>query len=259
MNVQNPFETTDSRAVSDVLAFTIVFSIIITSVGLTYTIGFGALDDAQSGEQSQNAERAITALGINFEDVERGEAEARSGQIALRGASIDIADDSTINVTVVDGGTTESTGEIPMRSFTYTTDDTELAYQGGGVFRSDDGNSITVSEPRVQCGEDRAIVTVVQLRSTESGISGSSTVEIEARSTGGGPSLVYPNESRSATADRVTLDLEDTRHDEAWDRYLTEDDNEWTSSGGTYTCDFGGSGSTGQVYVRLVTIRIEFV
>jgi hypothetical protein len=57
----------------------------------------------------------------------------------------------------------------------------------------------------------------------------------------------------------VTLNLSDTRHGEAWDRYLTEDDNEWTGSGGDYTCDFGGSGSTGEVYVRLVTIRIDFV
>jgi len=146
-----------------------------------------------------------------------------------------------------------------MRSLTYTTDDTELAYQGGGVFRSDDGNSVTVSEPRVRCGEDRAVVTVVQLQSTESGISGQSTVEVEARAVGGGPSLVYPNESRDATADRVTLKLDGTRHGEAWDRYLTESDNEWSESGGTYTCDFGGSGSTGQVYVRLVTIRIDFV
>jgi hypothetical protein len=55
----------------------------------------------------------------------------------------------------------------------------------------------------------------------------------------------------------VTLNLSDTRHGEAWERYLTEDDNEWTESGGDYTCDFGGS--DGQVYVRLVTIRIDFV
>jgi len=251
-------EKTSNRAVSDVLAFTIVFSIIITSVTLTYTIGFGALNDAQAGEQSQNAERAISALGTNFEDVERGEAESRSGQIALRGAGIDVANDSTINVTVVDGGGSE-TIERPLRSLTYTTDDTELAYQGGGVFRSDDGNSVTVSEPRVRCGEDRAVVTVVQLQSTESGISGETSVEVEARAVGGGPSLVYPNESRDASADRVTLELDGTRHGEAWDRYLTEDDNEWSESGGTYTCDFGGSGSTGQVYVRLVTIRIDFV
>lgn len=247
------------RAVSDVLAFTIVFSIIITSVILTYTIGFGALNDAQAGEQSRNAERAMSALGTNFEAVERGEADSRAGQLALRGATLDVQDESTINVTVFDGGDATTSGDVAMRSVTYDQDDTELAYQGGGVFRSDDGNSVLVQEPHLRCSDDRAVVTVVQLVSDQDGIGGSTSVEVEADAVGGGPSLVYPDESRSAGADNVTLELDDTRHDEAWDRYLTEDGNEWQGSGGDYACDFGGSGDRGQVIVRLVQIRINFV
>jgi len=257
-DVQITFDGSDDRAVSDVLAFIIVFSIIITSVAITYTIGFGALKDAQAGEQSRNAERAMEALGTNFEAVERGEAESRAGQLALRGARMDVQDESSINVTVVNGSNSSSTGDLSMRSLTYEQDDTELAYQGGGVFRADDGASVLVQEPQMRCSDDRAVVTVVQLVSDEGGIGGSTGVEVGAKALGGGPSLVYPNRTRATGADNVTLNLSDTRHEDAWDRYLTEDGNQWRGSGGDYVCDFGGAGDRGQVIVRLVRIRITF-
>jgi len=248
----------DDRAVSDVLAFTIVFSIIITSVALTYTIGFGAIQDAQEGEQSQNAERAMSALGTNFEAVERGEAEGRAGQIALRGGALDVPDDATMNVTVVNSSGATTSGDVAIGSLTYTQEDTELAYQGGGVFRSDDGNSIVVQRPQVRCRDDRAMITIVRIISDESGVSGSTSVEITADAAAGTPSLVYPNATRSASAQQVTLNLSDTRHGEAWERYLTEEDNEWEADGGgDFTCRLGGDG--GQVIVRQVTIRISVV
>ncbi len=247
----------DDRAVSDVLAFTIVFSIIITSVALTYTIGFGAIQDAQEGEQSRNAERAMVALGTNFEAVERGEVAGRAGQVALRGGALDVPDDATMNVTVVNSSGATTSGDVTIGSLTYTQEETELAYQGGGVFRSDDGNSIVVQQPQVRCGDDRAVVTIVQLVSDESGISGQTSVEITAAAQGS-PSLVYPSETRSASAQQVTLNLSNTRHGEAWERYLTEDDNQWEADGGgDFTCRLGGDG--GQVIVRLVTIDISVV
>ena len=75
----------DERAVSDVLAFIIVFSIIITSVALVYGTGFSSLDQVREGEQKANAERAFEAIAYSMDDIETGAATRRGGSLELGG------------------------------------------------------------------------------------------------------------------------------------------------------------------------------
>jgi hypothetical protein len=244
-----------NRAVSDVLAFTIVFAIIITSVAIVYSVGFSSISELQGEEQNRNAGRAFEALGKNFDGIERGKAQERAGSLSLRGGSLVVQEDATVNVSVFSGGgLAETTGATTMGSLQYTSGKTELAYQGGGVFRSDAGSSVVVEAPRMTCEADRAVVTVVRVVSSENGIQADGVVSIGA-ARAGGPNLVFPNSTYSAQAERVTVNLSDTRHGEAWERHLVEDGN-WQGSGGDYACDFGGS--TGTVYVRVVTLRVTF-
>jgi len=57
----------DRRAVSDVVGYVLVFSLVSLTVGVVSVAGVGALQDARDVEQANNAERAFDVLGDNVE------------------------------------------------------------------------------------------------------------------------------------------------------------------------------------------------
>ena len=56
------------RAVSDVLGYVLIFSLITSSVGVVYVAGYGSLDSLRNAERFNNAERAFDVLDSNLEE-----------------------------------------------------------------------------------------------------------------------------------------------------------------------------------------------
>jgi len=152
----------DDRSVSDVLAFVLVFSIIITSVGLVYSVGFSSLSDFQESEQKTNAARAFDAFSSVFDDVEEGRAVARNGELRLRGGTIQLSRESEFNISVRDsGGTSLWNGTNTTGSLLYTADGTTIGYGNGGVFRQDGDTSAMINEPSFLCEGGRAVAVEI--------------------------------------------------------------------------------------------------
>ena len=85
----DPTPNGDERGVSDVLAFMLVFAMILGSVILMSTTGMMAMQGYQEGEQSHNAQRAMQSLAANFDDVLRYDGVTeRYGELSLRGGTI---------------------------------------------------------------------------------------------------------------------------------------------------------------------------
>ncbi|OLZ41361.1 hypothetical protein A6E15_10335 [Natrinema saccharevitans] len=163
------------RAVSDMIAFVLVFAIIIGSVGLLSTVGFQAMTDYQEGEQLRNAERAMVSLADNFNDVLRYDGvEQRDGELSLRGGTVAIGGGgTTVNVTA--DGNDDPLGDTDLGTFTYEHDSTRIAYEGGGVIRSTDSGSVVAKRPQLRCntdgsGPDTAIVSFVTVDAAERAI-----------------------------------------------------------------------------------------
>lgn len=163
----------DDRGISEVLAFIFVFATIITSVALLYATGFTAMNDYQENEQLRNAERAIGALGDNFDDIHRhAGVEQRHGELSLRQGTISVDDESTrMNITVDPGGSTTEVfdaGEtdaafveddyVSLGTFEYETGSDWVAYQGSGVFRGDDSGSAVLEVPPIRRTDDGTLV-----------------------------------------------------------------------------------------------------
>ena len=240
----------DERSVSDVLAFVIVFSIIITSVGLVYSVGFSSLDQFQEGEQKSNAVRAFDALSVGFDDIERDRSPARSGAIQLNGGTIQVADGTEFDVSVESGGSTIWSGRNTTNSLRYSLDGTFVGYESGAVFRKDRGASAMVSEPSFVCTDDRAIVSLVSLEGASNPRGGDNNVEIITRSQSNELLYSYPSASGGTAPDSVNLSIANTEYDDAWGRYL--ESNGWDDVSGGYGC------TADVIVVRITTITVEF-
>ncbi|WP_323676720.1 hypothetical protein [Halorubellus sp. PRR65] len=244
----------DERAVSDVLAFIIVFSMIITSVALVYGTGFSSIRDVRDGEQKANAERALEAVALSMDDIVKGQATRRGGSLNLGGGQLRV-DDSTDVTVNVDGGTFSTTESI--RSFEYYMDDTAVAYESGGVFRRDGSASVAVLRPTMKCTDGSAVVSLVRVKmdDKQSARAIGSTDNVEVSMVEESTELLHSQTESSSF--EVVVDVDGTDYGPAWERTLDEQD--WT------TTDWNGDGDTSEgkcttkrVVVRLVVIELTY-
>lgn len=160
------------RAVSDVIGFSLMFSVIILGVALVSTAGFGQLAEISDQERVGAGERGMEAFAGNLDDVARQGDLARSVDLAPSGGLIWYRN-SAIEINVSDS--TESV----LHDDTYDVNSLEhrfsrpegfvsVNYESGAVMRSDGGGAIT--NPRMRCDQDRstAVLTLVSLRGSDS-------------------------------------------------------------------------------------------
>lgn len=251
----------DDRAVSDVLAFILVFSIIITSVGLVYTFGMGALGDAQVSEQNRNAERAFETMAVSFSDLQTGRGEERLSQLNPRGGRIRVDDGTQLTVSV-DNPSRSVVTDQNVGSLDYNHEGTEISYELGATFRADDGNSIMIRQPEFVCtagDTDRAVLSYPALTGSQpSSVSTSSTLRIRAERTSS--RVRYPTDrvggSNDRSVDSLTVRIDSSTHADAWERYFNE--NGWNSVVGPSTGDdyVEATCNTDTAYVRETGVSV---
>lgn len=224
----------DERGVSEVVAFILVFGIVLGSIGLLSVTGFQAMDDYQRFEQQRNADRAMSALAENFNDVLRyGGIDQRSGELALRGGTIATDSGGTeLNVSVDRGSGHEFIGnlsefdeidgdQVELGEFSYESDSGTLYYDGGAVVREADGGAVVLEEPHLEYDEDSetAIVSLVRIdadsRAIQSSESTGFTLTVESRST----AVLDSDDGLEEISVRID-DPEDGTRDEAWEDEL---------------------------------------
>ena len=254
---------TDDRGVSEVVAFILVFAIILGSVGLLYSTAFGAMLDYQENERETNAVRAMDALTENFNDVvRRNGVNERYGELSLREGAVATADDgTTVTVTVTDDSGDETTlgtdpggrfagygdGTAELGAFAYESDDGTIAYEGGGLVRGDETGSAVVREPRIRCNEERksAVVSLVAISAEDRSIRTSTglgvTMTVKNRS-----SAVYTGEE----VDTVEISV-DTEYEDAWNAVLSWDDTDLAA-----TC--GSDDGLDRLVVTIVEADIQY-
>ena len=188
----------DDRGVSEVLAFVLVFGIILSSVTILSMTGFQAMESYQEGEQQRNADRAMVTLADNFNDVLRhGGVEERYGELTVRGGTIAVDGDSGAQLEItVDGNSITNEPEfdhlddpLTLGSFTYESGSETISYEGGAVVRQSDAGSIVLDDPHLQyqdhSSRDVAVVSIVKIdgdrRSIQSDGSQGFTISVENR------------------------------------------------------------------------------
>lgn len=201
----------DDRAVSEVVGFVLVFSLVTMTIAIVFAVGFGGLQDAQRTEQVNNVERAFDVLDTNVAEVGHQGAPSRATEMRLSGGRLGFGDPTMVTVDVDDG--TEAT-TIETRPLVYADGDTEIAYELGAIVRTDGGGSVLLTDPGHVLNDDRSSIPllITTKPSDQTAINGHRTVLI--RGSHQHTDLLVP-----ATTDAVTITVESSRTD-VWERYF---------------------------------------
>ncbi|SDQ47257.1 DUF7289 family protein [Natronobacterium texcoconense] len=255
----------DDRGVSEVVAFVLVFGIILTSVALLSVTGFQAMDDYQEVEQLANAERAMDALTENFNDVLRYDGiDQRYGELTLREGTMTAGSSGTVVNVSVDGdpiGADEpfsrsaDNGRFDVGEFAYEYESETVAYEGGGLVRASDGGSVLLSEPLLECRADSetAVVTLAVVDSTDRSIRSHTGLGVTMTETDRHTRLVDVDDS-------VAIAVDETEYERAWEGALTAGGWEATEHGG-YDPDedvIGVCTDAEEVVVTVVEVDVEY-
>ncbi|MWG33363.1 DUF7289 family protein [Halomarina oriensis] len=243
------------RAVSEVVGFVLVFSLITMTVGVVYVAGFEGLTGARDAERVNNAERAFDVLAHNVEDIGRDGAPGRSTEVKLADAQLSFGEETTVSWCWDEDGSGNASNDCDtannsqtLRPIVFEADGTRIVYENGAVIRSQDGGAIVRRAPEMVFrgpdsapgpGETVVLPTIVMNQQETSGVGGESTVLVrtQLQSGQGGRSTLEPR----PTADGAIQYRINTSADRAaaWERYL-DDQISWQDDACRVTDDDEG-------------------
>lgn len=167
-------------AQSNVLGFVLVFTVVVTTIGLVFAAAVPVLEGAQDRERVDNMERAFEILDDNVEDVVYREAPSRATEIRLSGGRLGVTGSTRMNVSVENDPNSPYVART--RPITYADEGTTIRSSFGGVVRSDGAGGTMVSEPEWRVSEERAVLPlIVTAQATDdSSVGGSLTLLVVA-------------------------------------------------------------------------------
>lgn len=233
------------RAVSDVLGYVLIFTLIVSSVAVVTVGGSESLGAIRDAERFGNAQQVFEVLDSNVEDHLQDRADSRATEIRLADARIGFGDPVVVNVSVGDQGFNRTV----LDPLVYRqSEDRRMVYSAGAVLRHDRGETVLVEDPPFRF-EDPTMITIAETRGQTGAVSGSGRVLVRSE---------YVTQSVHEYADvgePVEIDITTSRTG-AWRDYLeAETGNDCTVADDTVSCSFDAS----SVVVRRVTIDLAVV
>jgi len=255
------------RGVSDLVAFVLTFSIIITGVGIVSVGAYGSLGEFADREQVDGAERGLVAGATVLDDIHREDDLRRSFTLGLSGGFVYL-NESTVTVTV-SGDSYSAHNALEHRFDPQGAEPVSIAYEAGGIFRS---NGVGARyEPSLGCSAetDTAVVSLVNLTTTDSiavsegysrqtvlnpnalSLPQDAPVGVTEQTLSFDARLVGVETTTADTNTTVTVDVGDSASPTRWGEYLDETDWTLDGSGSTWEC------SAETVVVRVTTIELS--
>ncbi|CCQ36418.1 probable secreted glycoprotein [Natronomonas moolapensis 8.8.11] len=205
----------DDRAVSDVVGYVLVFSLITLSIGAITVGGFSTLQDRQDAERINNAERAFDVFAGNVEDVYRDGAPSRATEMRLSGGTLRYGEPVTI--TVADATSSDIKTTVQTTPLVYANGRTEIIYVAGAVIRSERDSAVMLREPPFKITADSTVVPIIAITApSDQPTISRELAHTRVESTRRNPT---PNPDLSADGNRITITVESPWSD-AWERYF---------------------------------------
>ena len=243
-------ELSDSRGVSEVLGYVLVFSLVISTVAIVSVSGLATLDDVKRGEQLDNGERAFDILADNVADVYRRGSPSRGTEVSVEEATLYTGEPTTVNVTV-DGTYVLNRTSTPI---VYRNErDQRLVYNMGAVFRTNSDAGLLVREPHHVIRNGRLLLNMVVLSDSNRTSVGGSTALVRTLNEG---SAVRYNDTSGATGN-VSIRIESTRAP-LWAAYFDRQGFDCPTQTATMMrCEYPTSGSVERAYVVSHDLQVD--
>lgn len=266
------------RGVSDVIAFTLTFAIIISGVGLVSTVALDPITNFTDRQNVINAERGMQASASTIDEIHRGDSTYEQidivpsdGDLYVNETYIGISEVGVAGGRIPPGvgpgltgpGMTPSIASIQTNALEIAYEEETVGYEGGGVYRTDAAG--LSYGPAIRCtNSGRSIVSIPVLR--PSGDIGSSSgfnpdvvigpthIPQSSPVTAANPFAtlaITPTNTTVLEIDGLALFFGKTASPENWVQEF-EDREEWSSlPSGDY-----GFECTGDVTLRIVELGL---
>lgn len=247
----------DDRGVSDLVAFVLIFGVMIASVGAIAVVGWDVIGEVRDTEQMDSAQAAFVTFNDQLNGIADHEAPARATEMRLGEATLAITDGPQISVETWENETVNATVGGTLGAVQFQRDDRHVTAAGGAVFRGDEDGSVMVSEPPLHCYGESARVNLISLTADDVAlVDSAATVQVQSRHLL--TQMRVPSTwSLRETARNVTVTVEDSPNQAAWERYLVESGWEATGEEGAYICE--AAEPPMQIIVRTTRIGLEFI
>lgn len=191
----------DARGQAEVLGVVLLLGLTVVSVGLIVATGSDAVDGTREAVRDTAAENALYKLDSQAMLVAYGNADRRRVELGRADAGrYEVRPGAgwlTVEHRNYSGTQDETIVNRSLGTVAYAREDSEIACQGGGVFRRDGEGSVVLSPPRLDYHRQTFTVPAIRVKSAGGGTERSSGA-VAAVVTAAGPStVVYPNATRS--------------------------------------------------------------
>jgi hypothetical protein len=236
-------EPNHDRAVSQVVGFVLLFSLIVLTASIVFVVGFQGIGDSHDREALANAERAFDVLATDVAAVREG-TPSRATRIRLSDGRIHTGEPVHWNVTAqqTTGATRRNRSyTIQTTPVVYTLGSTRIVYSGGMVIRAQRFGESIQRRPDGVLGPDRAVLPLVNLTAPEeTAIGGRDSATVRLRRTNG-------TVLNTTDADRLQINVTSPRA-AAWRRHFNR------SPGVTCSSDHNGSANCTTTSLDRVTV-----
>jgi len=213
--------TGSEDAVSEMVDFSIILSIMLLAIGIIVIAGAPLLENIQKAQHTENIRQGFEVLALNLNKVVQGNAPSQSVEMKMYGGSLSVAGDSYINISLriwnssTGGFEIQSPGSNQMRMIENSFEDATISYENTGVWaKYGTGQPVMVAEPRFTYANNILVIPINEIYGVSS-ISGSGLVRVTADN--GNLRKVHRYENVSMV--NITLT---SNYFEAWSKYLNE-------------------------------------
>jgi len=196
----------NERSQSNLIGLVLLLGIVILGTAMILTFGGAALSETQQTAETKRAEHTLTLFDSRSAMVALGNARQSTVQFpSTDGAAYDVEEDAG-SITVVQTNVTSSSPPVnetiyqeSLGALEYTNGETTLAYQGGGVWRTDEDSTRMVSPPEFHYRDATLTLPVIQVTGEASASGGVTAVVKQSAPT----RRVFTNNSTSSSGDEV--------------------------------------------------------
>jgi hypothetical protein len=214
----------DESAVSETIGYILIFTIVLTCIGIILLYGSGVLDNAKDQNNFKSMEHGLSLVQSDMKQVAMDSAPVKTTKIHMNGGTI-FVNSTTGKLTIAYPGYSyeNTTGSLSfMASGVYNS----LSIENGGLWEqyTDDTAGTVVSTPRIYGVDDTdtIVINVIRIFPKNSlASSGTGTLNVVTKFN---KTLVYDYPSNGGT-DILTLTY-DTKYPTAWkDFFLNQSDD----------------------------------
>lgn len=205
------------RGVTTVIGFVLVISIVIGGTTLILVLAQGQVSDTKTQYAKQRAENAMAEFDSHASLVALGASSTQEVQFGQRGGDITVNEGAgRLTITIINGtGNRTEVLNTSLGAVRNEVGNTDFVYQGGGVWRHQNGHTRMVSSPEFHYRDRTLTFPAVVVEGDYSGKGSSVYVE------NNGTNRVYPNETLSNPLSGSIVRVEvQSRYHEGWADYF---------------------------------------